>query len=461
VLAARQALSDVGGRGPHRPAVVAHDIWLASGLETVLPETVVMCLQRSSAVDDLRDRGIEVFCLSEHVPPADVAGRSSADLVEHPATIEFCRRLGPLAVITFKPSERFDLAVRNLWGTAIGAARQQLTAARSFENKLNFVEVAKSAGLPTPRWENLSVDQLADYKGLASRFGPRLVVQGARGNAGQRTWMVAGAADLAHVRRREAGPTVRVAELVGGMPFTVNAVAGTDGILDWSLPSRQVTGIPWLTPHQLGSCGNAWGEPALQPRLEDIGLALARIGTALSGAGFRGLFGVDFVLGAGGPVVIETNPRMVASVPLATQVELSGGLVPLLLRHLLVGLGVTDNSAEVAAPSGVGSAAARPSLPEPLPPASQVILHRLDKSADERANTVSGVYGLGGDEPHFLRPGVWLSDLSGAADEALVLVREAGEPVTPGREFARIYMHGAEGERTPGLRGLVEFLRRS
>ena len=460
-MAARQALSDVGGRGPHRPAVVAHDLWLASGLETVLPETVVMCLQRSSAVDDLRDRGIEVFCLSEHVPPADVAGRSSADLVEHPATIEFCGRLGPLAVLTFKPSERFDLAVRNVWGTAIGAAREQLTAARSFENKLNFVEVARSVGLPTPGWENLSVDQLADYQGLAARFGPRLVVQGARGNAGQRTWMVAGPADLAHVRRREAGPAVRVAELIGGMPFTVNAVAGPAGLLDWSLPSRQVTGIPWLTPHQLGSCGNAWGEPALQPRLEDIGLAVAGVGTALSGAGFRGLFGVDFVLGAGGPVVIETNPRMVASVPLATQVELSGGLVPLLLRHLLVGLGVSDNSTGVvAAPSEAVIATAPSSLPEPIPPTSQVIVHRLEKASDERANAVSGVYRLGGEEPQFLRPGVWLTDLSGANDEALVLVREAGEPVTAGREFARIYMHGAEAERTPGVQDLVGFLRR-
>ena len=467
--AARRALADGGGRGSHRPAVVAHDIWLASGLETVLPETVLICLQRSSAVDELRDRGIEVFCLSEHTNPADVAAGSSADLIEHPATIRFCQRVGPLAMMTFKPSERFEKSAGNVPGFVIGGGRRQLTAARSFENKLNFVEIARSAGLPTPRWEKVGLDDLADHGALVARFGPRMVVQGARGNAGQRTWMVSGPADLAHVRRREAGPTVRVAELVDGMPFTVNAVAGAAGLLDWSLPSRQVTGIPWLTPHQLGSCGNAWGEPTLEPRLLDIGVAVGRVGAALGEAGFEGLFGVDFVLGADGPVVIETNPRMVASLPLATQVELSAGVAPLLLQHLLAGLGAAHPSGDVVAGSVSASDAPRPvpahiaghvTGPEPLPPASQVIVHRLEKAPNTRSNAVSGVYRLGGDTPRLLRPGAWLTDLTGAPDEALVLVREAREPITPGREFARIYMHGAEAERTAGLRDLVGFLRR-
>jgi len=78
VARVREALAASAG-GPRRPAVVAHDIWLASGLETVLPETVLMCVQRSSAIDVLRDRGIEVFCLSEHVPAVGVEGKSSAD----------------------------------------------------------------------------------------------------------------------------------------------------------------------------------------------------------------------------------------------------------------------------------------------------------------------------------------------------------------------------------------------
>jgi hypothetical protein len=33
--------------------------------------------------------------------------------------------------------------------------------------------------------------------------------------------------------------------------------------------------------------------------------------------------------------------------------------------------------------------------------------------------------------------------------------------VTPGKEFARVYVRGAEAERTPGLRELVATLRRA
>jgi hypothetical protein len=231
-----------GGRG-YRPAVVAHDLWLASGLETMLPETVVMCVQRSSAVDVLRQRGIEVFCLSEHVSSEEVAGRSSADLFEHRLAIEFCHRLGPLAVMTFKPSERFEAAVRSAGSRVVaGGGTRHMAVARSFENKLHFVDIAARAGLRTPRWEIIDAARLDDYPGLAGRFGERMVIQGPRGNAGQRTWLVAGAADLEMVRGREAGRSVRMAEHVEGMPFTVNAVAHSDGLLSWDPPSRQVTG---------------------------------------------------------------------------------------------------------------------------------------------------------------------------------------------------------------------------
>ncbi len=138
---------------------------------------------------------------------------------------------------------------------------------------------------------------------------------------------------------------------------------------------------------------------------------------------------------------------MVASLPLATQVELSAGLAPLLLQHLLVGLDAADDSG----PAG--------NVPPALPPTSQVIVHRLEKAPARRSSLASGVYCIGEGGPRYLRQGAWLGDLSATGDEALVLVRGPGEPVTPGKEFARIYLHGAGAERTTGLRQLVSKLR--
>jgi hypothetical protein len=449
VAAARLALGAIDTRRAFRPAVVAHDIWLASGLETMLPETVLMCVQRSSAVDVLRERGIDLFCLSEHVSAEEVAGRSSADLFEHPRAVDFAQRHGPLAVMTFKPSERFEAAVRATGGKLIaGRGSRHMAVARSFENKLNFVDIAARVELRTPSWEVLAADDL-DYSSLAGRFGESMVVQGPRGNAGQRTWGVANEADLEGVRAQESGKQVRVSERVEGMPFTVNAVADEGGVLDWTQPSRQVTGVPWLTPMQLGSCGNAWGEQALEPYVAEVGRATGAVGDALGREGFGGVFGVDFVLGADGPVVIETNPRMVASLPLATQLELDAGRVPLLLQALLLGLGVADE--RMAAPSPVPAA--------PLRPTSQVILHRLESDPAPRPFMPSGVYLLReAAAPVFLRSGAWLGDVL-SDDEALLLVREPKEPVTVAREFGRVYLRGSAAELTPGLTEMVSAVR--
>jgi hypothetical protein len=450
--AARLALSSIDAHRSYRPAVVAHDVWLASGLETILPETLLMCVQRSSAVDVLRERGLTVFCLSEHVSAEEVAGRSSADLFEHPKAVDFCHRHGPLAVMTFKPSERFEAAVRATDSKLVaGRGSRHMAVARSFENKLNFVDIAARTGLRTPSWVVLSADDL-DYASLAARYGPRLVVQGPRGNAGQRTWQVANEAELEAVRVREKGRQVRVAELIDGMPFTVNAVADAEGLLDWTEPCRQVTGVPWLTEMALGSCGNAWGERALELHRAEVAGATAAVGDALGREGFSGVFGVDFVQGAAGPTVIETNPRMVASLPLATQVELEAGRLPLLMQAFMLGLGVPTARLVATTP-------ATPVAPPPLLPTSQVIVHRLESDPAPRPFMPSGVYLLrGGETPVFLRPGAWLSDVL-SDDEALLLVREPKEPVTAGKEFARVYLRGSAAEHTPGLPDLVSAIR--
>jgi hypothetical protein len=286
------------------------------------------------------------------------------------------------------------------------------------------------------------------FADLVSRLGKNLVVQGARGNAGQRTWMVHSDTEWDRVVGAEAGGPLRVAEYVPGEPYTATGLAEavTPDWRRWVEPCRQITAVEWLTPMALGSCGNAWGDAAIGGARDDTLDAMRLVGGALEAAGYAGMFGVDFVLGAEGPVVIEANPRMVASLPLATQLEAANGRTPVMLQFLIAGLDRPELLARVEA--------ADPALPR----ASQLIVHRLAGDG-ERPEVRSGVYRLQVNAaPEFLRPGAWWSDLA-ADEEALVLVREAAEPVTDGREFARIYFHGAEGERRTGIREAVEMLR--
>jgi glutathione synthase/RimK-type ligase-like ATP-grasp enzyme len=438
VTVARQALAG------SRPAVVAHDPWWALGLELLLPETVLFCVQRTGAVDILRNHGVDVFCLSEHVRGPRLAYMSAVDVFEHPAARQFAAGLGAFTVIAIRPNGRLSGAIEGAGGRALGSA-DSLDTGRRFENKLAFIDIARQAGVPTPRWEVVAADAPGAYGELSARLGSRLVVQAPRGNAGQRTWFVDDQAALDAVRTTEAGRALRVGEMIEGLPFTANGIAGADDRVVAAEASRQVTGVDWLTPMALGSSGNAYGEPLLAPHAGATAMAVRALGAALVEAGYRGMFGVDLVLGDRGPVVIETNPRLVASVPLASQLEVAAGRVPALLAHLLAGLGVPTSDASADS--------------TPLADASQVMVRRLPGDGASRPDMKSGVYRLAaGREPELLRPAVYVHELE-ADDEALILVRDASEPVSPGKEFARIFVRGAAAENQPGVSEAVEAMR--
>ena len=431
-----------------RPVVVAHDAWLAAGLQRALPETALACISASDAVDVLRSRGTEVFCLSDAVGPHATAGMSSLDLLRHPATAAFFAGLGPTAVIAFKPSERIQQAVEALGGRLLAAPS---SAARAYENKLAFITAAERAGVPRPRWKAMRLP--AEFAGLSADFGPRVVIQGARGNAGQRTWVVSDQAGLEAVVGREQGAVVRVAEYIDGMPFTSTGVSfsapGTGLAAPFLAaqvePCRQVTGVPWLTPEELGSCGNAWGNERVATFEGEAARCVRALAADLAASNYHGVFGVDFVEATDGPLVIEVNPRMVASLPVATELEVEAGRAPLVLLHLLEMLDAhLHEIAEDEAPD------------VPLGTGSQVILHRLPGDADDRPP--GGVYRVGRGGVEFVRPGAGLVDLQQEGD-LLVVSRRTGEPVTDRKEFARAFTRSPLGEAAPGLEALVGYIR--
>ncbi|MFN2462314.1 MAG: ATP-grasp domain-containing protein [Candidatus Dormibacteria bacterium] len=431
--------------GRRRPVVVAHDIWLAAGLHRALPETALVCISATEAADVLRDRGTEVFCLAEQIGADATSGMSSLELLQHPATAAFFAHLGPTAVLSFKPSERIAAAVDGLGGSLLASPAG---GARAYENKLAFVAAAERAGVPRPFWE---VRQLpSTYAQLTAEFGPTFVVQGARGNAGQRTWPVSSQAEFDAIPANEKSARVRVAEYVKGTPFTASGVAfsapGT-GLMRERLPAgvepcRQVTGVDWLTPEALGSCGNAWGADELVPYHPEVARCVRALGADLAANNYRGIFGVDFILAEDGPVVIEVNPRMVASLPLATELEVEAGRAPLLLLHMLELLDADLADLGDDAADAVGMA-------------TQVILHRLP--GDSEALPRGGVYQLVRGVPTWVRPGATLQDIDN--DELLLVTRRAGEPVTARKEFARIVARSPRGEATPGIRELTAAVR--
>ena len=130
-----------------------------------------------------------------------------------------------------------------------------------------------------------------------------------------------------------------MAQRVDGTPVTVTGVIA-HGRLLIGQACVQLTGLPSLTPHPLGSCGNDYSRSA--PEAEVIHKLALKAAEWLRRRGHLGIFGLDLVVGPDGRIwCIEVNPRMVASVPLFDLSARDRG-EPGLLRLHLASFGLAD-----------------------------------------------------------------------------------------------------------------------
>jgi hypothetical protein len=252
----------------------------------------------------------------------------------------------PCRLLSFKPSRRLEERAEEL-GASLALAPAVL--AQRLENKLALRELATQAGivsapgpddpvgLPPQRQVRVTgATGLPDLRAAVGAAGEEaVVVQSPRGFMGRKTWAVADVAAWETVREELAGKPAKVTRFVAGRPGTLNAVVDCAGTVLCTSPIVQLTGIPELTPYPLGSCGNdfTW-RPSPHPGDGPYELA-RRLGPVLAARGYRGHFGLDFVVEDRGerPArtwLIEINPRLTASMALYSAWR------PILVRaHLL------------------------------------------------------------------------------------------------------------------------------
>ena len=278
-----------------------HDPWMAISLVTARPGVPVATFggaPERERLARLTDRAVLV------PPPTDPSTRAlladggvAALIAEEPSTL-----------LSFKPSKRLEEAA-----AALGAqyALAPATLSGGLENKLALAGLAQAAGVDAPQQETIRLT--GDWADVAPSLRRPLVIQSPRGHAGGRTWEVADERAWRDLTESLSGRPARAAEFVRGRPGTVNAVVDHRGAVLVTAAIVQVTGVDWLTTFALGSCGNdfTWRP---QPHPGDAAAEMAeRLGAELARRGYRGHFGVDFVLGPEGPSLIEINPRLTAS----------------------------------------------------------------------------------------------------------------------------------------------------
>src|SRR3984885_1351056 len=269
----------------------------------------------------------------------------------HPeALAELRRRLWgvlhrPSVVITYRPSEFIPSVTfaRRDRCRYLGLFKDHQSA---FDFK-PWVETAiAELGIPVVPWRYIvDADQMLSLPFLKS--GP-FIVRPSRTTGGVGFSRLEEVDALAAVLDELVSPVAVAPFIEDGIPVNVGAVVWHDGVT-LHPSSVQLIGIPCLTQRPFGYCGNDFGAVAgLAPdQFAAMEEAVVWIGEWMGARGYRGAFGVDFlVTTAGPPLFTEVNPRFQGSTHASCRISVERGESCLMLEHLASLLGMD-------APNGV------------------------------------------------------------------------------------------------------------
>lgn len=123
--------------------------------------------------------------------------------------------------------------------------------------------------------------------------------------------------------------------LTDTIPLNVGAVAWNDGVTIHPA-SVQLVGVDSCTNREFGYCGNDFGIVAdFDPEVLDaVEASVMTVGNWLRAFGYRGAFGVDFLIQDGVPLFMEVNPRFQGSTHASCQISVDHDESCLMLEHL-------------------------------------------------------------------------------------------------------------------------------
>lgn len=210
----------------------------------------------------------------------------------------------------------------------------------AFEHKPWVESSVRDLGIPCLPWTYIAdEDQLETLRYLSD--GP-VVLRRSRSSGGTGFIRVESRAELEATWPRQDEIFVSVCRYIeNAIPTNVGGVVWHDGVT-LHPPSVQLIGVPECTDRPFGYCGNDFGA------MKDLDVSVIdqmqevtwRIGIWLSSYGYRGAFGVDFLVDGGRALFTEVNPRFQGVTHLSCQLSAEAGESCIMLEHIAALLGL-------------------------------------------------------------------------------------------------------------------------
>jgi hypothetical protein len=295
----------------------------------------------------------------------------------------------PSAVTTYRPSSFLsDLTFATQDSSRhLGMFKDRQSA---FEHKPWVETELHAAGVRTVPWRYYPTERRRRIQ-VGDRHGP-VVLRPSRTSGGVGINVVHDHDELDRTWNVGPGQLMGVAPfLADALPLNINAcVFGPDRVT-LHPASVQLIGLPGWTDRRFGFCGNDFAAMAALPTsvLDEIDGATRTIGRWLGAMGYRGVFGVDFLLDGDRLHFAEVNARLQGSSRMAAALAARAGHIDLLLHHVAAFLDL-DPVESLSTADWVRD----------LAPAAQVIKHHLGPDAlvasapDHRILPVGARYAL-------------------------------------------------------------------
>ena len=222
-------------------------------------------------------------------------------------------------------------------------------------------------GLRTIPWKYVA-DEFRQQAASSLADGPK-VLRISRSSGGAGIELIRTVEELESAWPRSSDHLVAVGPYLGGaLPINVGAVVHDTNTVSLHPGSVQLIGIPGCTRRAFGYCGNDMAAFAKLDKgcIRQVDKAVREIGCWLGQEGYRGAFGVDFLLDGDHLYFAEVNARLQGSTALSSALASESGHVDIVLDHLSAMLSLK--------PAEILSLV---DWCEELPPAGQIIVHNL------------------------------------------------------------------------------------
>ena len=259
--------------------------------------------------------------------------KNSGKLLSNPKVIDYILRkyqksnLTP-AIISFKPSSKIDFLCKKYNWININNPGP---INRFLEDKIKFAKLCQKYKLPIIPFslDTFSQNNFLKYQKI---YNQKLVIQTHFGWAGNSTFSSSSWKEISE--KIPSNVLVKYSPFIGSSYSLLNNCCITKFGLIQSPVALQYTGIKPFTKNQFTTVGRQWPSFAPPKIIKNINKISEDFSKIIKEIGYKGFFGLDFLIKDNQVFLLECNPRLTASFAFYTKLELDQKITPLFYFHL-------------------------------------------------------------------------------------------------------------------------------